>query len=245
MMGSSFSVGLLTIALVMSADAQKSAPMPQREPNNPPAQTTVNKNGCTGPNSQYVPLSSRQKFNLFLKRTYSPYTFADTAANATWAQITGQWYEYGGGMQGWGKRFGATLADTEGRSFIQNFALSSLLHQDPRYFPAKQRGLIPRSWYAATRVLVIRRDNGQSTFNSSEVLGTLFASSLENAYYPEHDRGFPETMSRFVGAIGSDATSNLLREFWPDIKRIFRKHEPEKMKEIEDKIPLPKKPECK
>jgi hypothetical protein len=111
------------------------------------------------------------------------------------------------------------------------------LHQDPRYFPAQKRGLIPRAWYAGTRVLVAKKDDGGTTFNSAEMLGALFTSSLENAYYPRHDRGFGETMSRFVGAIGSDATSNVLREFWPDIKRIFRKHAPEKIKEIEDKLP--------
>jgi len=59
--------------------------------------------------------------------------------------MTGQWYQYGGGMQGWGKRFGATLADTEGRSLIQSFAFSSVLHQDPRYFPSQKKGLIPRA----------------------------------------------------------------------------------------------------
>jgi len=187
----------------------------------------------------YAPLTSRGKFNLFLKSTYSPYTFVVGAANATWAQMTGQWYQYGGGMQGWGKRFGASLADTEARKLIQTFALASLLHQDPRYFPAAKKGLIPRGWYAGTRVLVAKKDDGGATFNSAEVLGTLFTSSLENLYYPQHDRGFTDTMSRFVGALGSDATSNVLREFWPDIKRIFRKHEPEKIKKIEEKIPYP------
>jgi hypothetical protein len=86
-------------------------------------------------------------------------------------------------------------------------------------------------------VLVAKKHDGGATFNSAEILGALFTSSLENAYYPQHDRGFGETMSRFIGALGSDATSNVLREFWPDIKRIFRKHAPEKIKEIEDKLP--------
>ncbi len=61
-------------------------------------------------------------------------------------------------MQGWGKRLGATLADTESRRFIQNFVLASLLHEDPRYFPSGKNGLVARAWYAATRVLVTRDD---------------------------------------------------------------------------------------
>ena len=34
----------------------------------------------------------------------------------------------------------------------------------------------------------------------------------------------------------SSAQTNLLREFWPDIKSIFRKHEPEKLKKLEEKM---------
>ena len=186
--------------------------------------------------SAYEPLSAHQKFNLFLQRTYSPYTFASAAAEATWGQIWAQWPEYGGGMQGWGKRFGATLADTESRRFIQTFLLSTVLHQDPRYFYSQKKGFFPRGWYAATRVLVTREDDGYNAFNASEFLGALFTSSLQNAYYPRHERSLGDTMNRFGGALGSDATSNILREFWPDIRRIFRKHEPERVRKIEEKV---------
>src|SRR5882672_9461827 len=34
----------------------------------------------------YTPLSARCKFRLFLKQTYSPYTFASAGFQATWAQ---------------------------------------------------------------------------------------------------------------------------------------------------------------
>lgn len=187
--------------------------------------------------SSYVPLTSRQKFQLFLRTTYSPYTFESAAFNASLAQAEGQWYGYGGGIQGWGKRFGATLADTEGRKFIQTYLLSSLLRQDPRYFPSHKEGIIPRGWYAATRVLVTKNDNGSTGFNASEILGALSMSSLQNAYYPRRDRGFLDTLGRFTGALTSDATSDILREFWPDVRQLFRKHAPEKIKKIEEKIP--------
>jgi len=142
-------------------------------------------------------------------------------------------------MQGWAKRFGATLADTESRRFIQGFALSTILHQDPRYFPSHKRSLISRVWYATTRVAVTRSDRRDSTFNSSEFLGALFTSSLQNAYYPRHDRNVAETMNRFGGALSSDAIGDLLREFTPDMKRLFRKHAPKKIQEIEEKLPIP------
>jgi hypothetical protein len=187
----------------------------------------------------YSPLSTHCKFKIFLTSTYSPYTFLSAAFQATLDQAQGQWPHYGGGMQGWGKRFGATLADTESRRFIQTFALSAILHQDPRYFPSYRRVLIARAWYAATRVVITRKDSGDETFNTSEFLGALFSSALQNSYYPRHDRNLAETMNRFSGALSSDAIGNLLREFTPDMKRLFRKHAPEKILRIEEKLPIP------
>ncbi len=83
-------------------------------------------------------------------------------------------------------------------------------------------------WYFTTRVVVTRNDSGDSTFNTSEFLGALFASSLQNAYYPRPDRNFGDTMNPFGGALSSDAMGYLLLEFTPDVKHFFRKHSHEK-----------------
>jgi hypothetical protein len=187
----------------------------------------------------YAPLSPHCKLDLFLKQTYSPYTFASAAFGATEAQATGQWPHYGGGMQGWGKRFGATLANTESRRFIQGFALSAILHQDPRYFYSSNRRFFPRVWYSVTRVVITKNDQGDRTFNTSEFLGALFSSALQNSYYPRHDRNLGDTMNRFSGALSSDAIDDLLREFTPDMMRLFRKHAPKKILKIEEKLPIP------
>src|SRR5437667_1741756 len=217
-----------------SSSAQRETPLPSSitavdAPDNISQSPAMGKQaGMTIGTFAYTPLSAHCKFHLFLKSTYSPYTFASAGFQATWAHAMGQWPHYGGGAQGWAKRFGATLADTESRRFIQTFALSTILHQDPRYFHSHKRTFISRAWYAATRVVVTKDDNGDSTFNTSEFLGALFASSLQNSYYPRHDRTFGDTMNRFGGALSSDAISDLLREFAPDMKRLFRRHAPKK-----------------
>lgn len=193
----------------------------------------------TGKHLSYLPLSDRCKFRLFLKTTYSPYTFASAGFGATEAQATDQWPHYGGGMQGWGKRFGATLANTESRRFIQGYALSTILHQDPRYFPSPKKGVFSRAWYSANRVVITRNDDGKSAFNTSEFLGALLTSALQNSYYPRPDRTLGDTMDRFSGALSSDVVGNLLREFTPDMKRLFRRHAPKKILRIEEKLPIP------
>ncbi len=189
------------------------------------------------PNAPYVPLTNRQKLQIFLRQTYAPYTFLTAGYNALYAQATGDPYEYGGGMEGYGKRFGASVANTEASRFFVRFLLPSIFRQDPRYFPAQPgTRTVGRAWHAATRVFVTRGDSGCSEFNYSQVIGTAFTVSLENAYSPERERGFGDTMSRLYGALLSDATGNITREFWPDIKRIFRRHEPRSIQDIQQKI---------
>ena len=46
-------------------------------------------------------------------------------------------------------------------------------------------------------------------------------------------------MDRFAGALSSDVTSDILHEFTPDMKRLFRKHAPEEIKKIEKELPIP------
>lgn len=46
-------------------------------------------------------------------------------------------------------------------------------------------------------------------------------------------------MNRFGGALSSDATGDLLREFTPDMKHLFRTHAPKKILKIEEKLPIP------
>jgi hypothetical protein len=53
------------------------------------------------------------------------------------------------------------------------------------------------------------------------------------------DRTFGDTMNRFSGALSSDVVGNLLREFTPDMKRLFRKHAPNKLLKFEEKLPIP------
>lgn len=142
-------------------------------------------------------------------------------------------------MQGWGKRLGATLADVESRRFIQSFVLASVLHEDPRYFPSADHGPISRAWYAATRVLITRDDYGRDVFNQAEFLGASFTSTLQDAYYPRPDRTFGGTLNRFLGTLSGDATTNILKEFTPDMKRLFHKRCPQSIQRFEARVPIP------
>jgi hypothetical protein len=185
----------------------------------------------------YKPLTPRQKFNEFLRYSYSPYTMVNVLYSAAYAQATGDPYGYGGGMEGYGKRVGASLASTEGSSFFGTFLFPVILHQDPRYFPMRKGTVVERGWHAASRVLVTRADGGRNTVNTSGLLAIAVNAALKNAYMPAGDRGAAVTFERMAGAAQGMASGYVLEEFMPDILRIFRRHAPDKLKKLEDKIP--------
>ena len=99
-------------------------------------------------------------------------------------------------MQGYGKRYGASLADTESGAFFGRFLFPVLLHEDPRYLRSTSDKTAPRVAYALSRVLVTHDDSGKKRPNLSLMLSAVAASSLANSYYPREDRGFGDTMGR-------------------------------------------------
>lgn len=186
----------------------------------------------------YHPLTRQQKWHHFLHRTYASATFAGAAEDTLFTKVTGG-FMYCCGIGSWGEQYAAALANTEARQFFGNFLFPTLLKQDPRYFPKRRGGIAGRAWYAVTRVVVTRNDSGRNTFNSSEILGVAFSKALCNAYYPDRHRGAWDTGANILGTFQSDATSNLLREFWPEIRKIVHKHTPRRFQSLENRLTLP------
>ena len=172
----------------------------------------------TAPSSDYVPLTSRQKLNVFVKRTYSPLTFLSTAFDAGIAQASADHEHYGQGAQGYGKRYGATFADNETGVFFQHYLLPTMFHQDPRYFRRPELPAFRRAMYALSRTVLTRNDSGHTGFNVSYLAGGLISTSIANTYYPFDERGMEDTMLRFGWGTLSDSGLLVLHEFWPDIK---------------------------
>ena len=65
-------------------------------------------------------------------------------------------------------------------------------------------------------------DSGRRTFNFSEWGGNAAAVAISNAYYPD-TRAWRDNLERLLVACATDAFSNALKEFWPDVKRKFHR----------------------
>jgi len=161
-----------------------------------------------------APLTSKQKFELAWRITIDPISFALIGASAGVGQALNQFGGYGQGAGGYGKRYGAVLGDSVSSTFIGSAILPSLLKQDPRYFYRGTGSKRSRFLYAVANAVICKGDNGHWQTNYSNILGSLAAGGISNAYYPAKDRnGAGLTFENTLIGIGTTAATNLLQEF--------------------------------
>ncbi|MGB8064338.1 MAG: hypothetical protein WCF26_20790 [Candidatus Sulfotelmatobacter sp.] len=175
--------------------------------------------------SQVKPISWKEKFAITAKGAFDPYEFAIVGVVAGIRQAENAYPAFGQGMAGYGKRYGAALADQADGNIMVGGVFPSILKTDPRYFRLGRGGLVRRSGYAISRILITRRDSGGRIFNVPEFAGNATAIAISNVYYPAADRGFSASFANWSVQMGIDAFGNGLKEFWPDIHRRLRKSE--------------------
>jgi hypothetical protein len=213
-------------ALTIPAWAQQNAADATPPVNAPPSRVLgVLPNYRSGEESDpFTPLSVRRKFYIGYKDSTDYPIFFVAGALAALGQMTDQHPEFGQGMEGYGKRLGGSVADQLIGNFLTESVMPTLLREDPRYFRRGHGGVWSRTGYAASRVLVARDDHGHWTFNAAEVSGNAIGAAIGNAYYPG-ERHLGDNVQRFYSQMATDAFSQILKEFWPDIKRkYFSRH---------------------
>jgi len=144
--------------------------------------------------------------------------FLQTAVLSGIGQATNGNPSFGQGVEGYAKRFGTTYADFAIENMMTEGIFPTLLHQDPRYFRRREGTRRSRLGYAMSRLFITRTDSGRKQFNYSEVVGGATFLAISNAYYPD-SRSVGNNVGRYVLQLGFDAASNVLKEFWPDLKR--------------------------
>lgn len=169
-------------------------------------------------------LTLEQKFTLFAKESFDPFTFAESAAGAGISQLRNSDPRYGHGGGAYADRFGAAFTDVATQNFFSDALLASWFHEDPRYFRrGPEFGFWYRVGYAISRVVITRTDAGRNRFNFSGIIGMSMGIGLSNAYYPDASVNSQEVASRFGTSLAASAVGNLLPEFWPDIHEKFHR----------------------
>jgi hypothetical protein len=166
-------------------------------------------------------LTPHQKLEIVMKDTVDPYTIGFTAFVAGIALASNDPSGYGQGAAGYGKRFGASYADQASAGFFGGFLLPSVLHEDPRYYRQGSGPFLQRFAHALVRPVVTYKDSDGRTFNWCGLMGSLMASGLSNAYYPDDQRGVAKTFSRWATGIPFSVIDHMVDEFGPDLQHLI------------------------
>ena len=172
--------------------------------------------------NNFETLSAREKFTIATEDSFDRGTFALAAIFGGLGQVTNSNRSFGQGVAGYAKYYGASFADFVIGDYMTEAIYPSLLHQDPRYFRQGTGSRWSRFRYAAGQIFFTHTDSGTAQFNYSEILGNSTAVAISNAYY-SNGRTASDAVSRLGTQLGVDMAANILKEFWPDIERKFRR----------------------
>jgi len=165
------------------------------------------------------PLDKTGKFKLFVADSFDYSTFVYVGLLSGIGMARKNVPEFGDGADAFARYYYHLFADQALGNFLTTFTLPVALKQDPRYFTLGRGGFFKRTGYALSRVAVTRTDSGSSAINFSEIVANGAAAGISRLYYPAQYRTWTKTGQRWVDQLALDAAFNVVKEFWPDIRR--------------------------
>lgn len=181
-----------------------------------PNYRTVNDNGSV------PPIDTKHKLMIAAKDSFDYPLVLLAAGLAGISQLDDTDPSYHQGVEGYAKRLAANYADQAIGNMMTEGFFPSMLHEDPRYYRiGPEKGSVKyRTWYAFSRIFVTRTDSGTTRFNFSEWGGNATGVAISNLYHPD-GRDAMDNVYKLLEQCATDGISQVLKEFWPDIKQKF------------------------
>jgi hypothetical protein len=174
-------------------------------------------------NTRLPRLSTREKFVIAMHDSVDYSSFLIVGALAGKGLYSNSIPSLGTGPAGFGRYYWREFTDQVSGTFFTEAICPTLTHEDPRYYTLGKDGFFRRASYALSRTFITKNDRGTNEFNISEIGGNASEAALSNLYYPGAERGFGKSAKNFGTQTVITAGANVLKEFWPDIrKNVFR-----------------------
>ena len=218
----------LTFALVVAFLFSASMLVAQNQPSNTPKSRGIDNlfnylnMAGTETAANFRPLTQRERRNIYLKSMVNPFMYVKAGFSAGLDQWHDKPHEWGQGASGYGKRF-ANITGQYATQRTVTWGLSSLLHEDNRYFNSGMKSFWPRTKYALLSGIVARRDDGRRRFSISQVGGTAAGAFLANTWLPPSQNSAGSGAVSFGISMGVNIGFSVVKEFLPDVGRAIAK----------------------
>jgi hypothetical protein len=171
------------------------------------------------------PFDVGDKFDYRIVQSFGLRGLGGSLVGAAIGQAVGTPYEWGGGVEGFAKRYASGLAGNLSRQSFA-FVLESALHEDPRYFPSHNQPRKARIMNALKQVVTCKTDSGDSTIAYGRIISAFGAGQLAATWQPATTSGVGAGFRRGIYTLGGDFAYNLLQEFLPFTRPHSIRHRP-------------------
>jgi hypothetical protein len=116
--------------------------------------------------------------------------------------------------------------DKSDNTYLSAFLLSSLLHEDTRYYAlGAGHSFVARTLYVIDRQAIARTYGGRSTPNIAGLGAKAATQYVSRYYYPSSAATFGVLATKFGYSVMRDVMFSSIREFYPDIAAHYvRRH---------------------
>jgi hypothetical protein len=166
--------------------------------------------------TEFQPLTQKERTQLFLKTMANPLGYGKAAFSAGIDQWKDKPEEWEQGASGYGRRF----ANIVGQYSVQRtttYGLSSILHEDNRYFNSGKKGFWPRTGYALSSAVLARHDNGTRAISISQVGGVAAGAFVARLWLPPSQKSAEDGAVSFAFTMASNLAFSVVKEFLPDL----------------------------
>ena len=159
-------------------------------------------------------------FGTFLRRLYSVRAFTSTLPAALVEQVHDWPDEWGKNRHGFEKRIASLYGQYVVGVGLEE-TVKAIDHEDTRYRRLGHGNFFRRSAYAVENTVTARREDGSRTAAWSLYAYAYGSWGIATLWSPREYRTGRSIFEWGSAGMATFAATNLAREYWPDIKRIF------------------------
>lgn len=154
----------------------------------------------------------------YFKHAVGPGAVLRAGAGAGITQATNTPSEWGQGAAGFGKRLGSAFAKHLVKKGIQ-YPVAHLRHEVLGYERSDKTGFKPRLKHALLATVITRKTTtGKKTVATNEIAGAFGSGLISRLWQPASVRTVSAGFASGGITLGVDAGTNVVREFWPEIR---------------------------
>jgi hypothetical protein len=170
----------------------------------------------------WQPLNADERWNNFWETTVAdPNFYGAAVVSAGYSQIMKTPPEWQQGTSGLAQRTASWLAVYGMRETIHQGG-AAILGYHPRYLSCDCSGFFPRTAHAIKWTFLTKNTSGQTRLDLPVMAGIYGANMLSTYWYPARYQPLSDGVRSGNQQMALSIGLNFLREFEPDIKRMFK-----------------------